>query len=160
MTEYLTTDGNPNRNSEKPFKCSVYWIVCLIVIRINCDFNCENFQFITSFRRVWFSIKPPPLSNKPHYPLNDRLYYSITTVKHRVDWSGMVYSPTGSSYLFLIFGWMTSTFMSLRFSTLHSSFFGELISSSVLSKWNMLPLSNKPPVSIKPPRPPPQIGLK
>ena len=93
-------------------------------------------------------------------PLNDRLYYSITTVKHRVDWSGMVCSPTGSSYLFLIFGWMTSTFMSLRFSTLHSSFFGELISSSVLSKWNMLPLSNKPPVSIKPPRPPPQIGLK
>ena len=51
-------------------------------------------------------LSPPPLSTKPHSPLNDRLYYSITTVKHRVDGSGMVCSPTGSSYLFLIFNWL------------------------------------------------------
>ena len=41
--------------------------------------------------------------------------------KLRVDWSGMVYSPTGSSDLFLILGCMTSNFLYLSFSTFYSS---------------------------------------
>ena len=52
--------------------------------------------------------KPPSLP--PYYCslINDRLYELIITVKLRVDWSRMVYSPTGSSDLFLILGCMTN----------------------------------------------------
>ena len=79
-----------------------------------------------------FSNKPPfpffqgkkvnkPLFHSPNYSsiINDRLYQWITTVTLRVDWSGMVYLPTGSSDLILILGCMTSNFLYLNFSTLY-----------------------------------------
>ena len=46
-----------------------------------------------------------------------RMYYLLTTVTLHVDWSDMIYSRTGNSTLFLIFGCMTSNFLSLSFST-------------------------------------------
>ena len=67
----------------------------------------------------------------------------ITTVKLPVDWSGMVYSPTGSLDLFLTLGCMISNFLYLSFSTLYITVLGgEQIPS--FCKIN-------PPVSIKPP---------
>ena len=59
------------------------------------------------------TVNKPPLSIKPPFPfpiysslINDRLNYSTTTAKLRVDWSGMVYLPTGRSHLILIIGRM------------------------------------------------------
>ena len=67
-------------------------------------------------------------------------------VKLRVNWSGMVYSPTESSDLFLILGCMTSDFLYLGFSTLY---FSSLWTTDtiIFAKLNTPPLSNKPPVS-------------
>ena len=61
------------------------------------------------------------------------------------DWSGMVYSPTGSSYLFFILGCMTSNFLYLYFSTLYSTFYGELIPSPLLNQISLLPLKYPSP---------------
>ena len=65
----------------------------------------------------------------------------------------MVYSPTGSSDLLLIPSCMTSNFLYLNFSILHSSSLWRT-DTIVFAKLNTLPLSNNPPVSIKPPPPP------
>ena len=56
------------------------------------------------------------------------------------DWSGMVYSPTGSSYLFFILGCMTSNFLYLYFSTLYSTFLWRTDTITFAK-------SNKPPTS-------------
>ena len=66
------------------------------------------------------------------------------TVKLCVDWSGMVYLPTGSSDLFLFFSCMTSNFLYLSFSTFYSSSLWRT-DTIVFSKLN------KPPTSIKSP---------
>ena len=47
----------------------------------------------------------------------------MVTVKLRVDWSWMVFLTAGSSDLFLIISCMTSNFLCLSVSTLHSSWF-------------------------------------
>ena len=57
-------------------------------------------------------ISPPSLLTPLPSPIyssliNDRLYQSTTTVKLRVDWSRMVYLPTGRSDLILILSCMT-----------------------------------------------------
>ena len=54
-------------------------------------------------------FKPLPYLPFPYYPslINKRLYQSMTTVKLRVDRSGIVYLPTGSSDLFFILGCLT-----------------------------------------------------
>ena len=76
------------------------------------------------------------------------------TVKPRVHWSRMVYSPTGSSDLFLILGCMTSDFLFLSFSTLY---FSSLWTTNtiIFAKLNKSPLSNKPPVFTVKKYPPP-----
>ena len=58
----------------------------------------------------------------------------------------MVYSRVGSSDLFLILVCMTSNFLYLSFSTLHSSFLWRADTTTFAKL-------NKPPVSIKPPPP-------
>ena len=76
------------------------------------------------------------------------------TVKLRVDWSRMVYLPTGR------FGFDSDPGLhDLKLLSCTWAFplcilvlYGELI--------NMPSLSNKPPVSIKPPPPPPSHGLE
>ena len=59
----------------------------------------------------------------------------------------MIYSCVGTSDLFLIFGYTTSSFMNLCFSTFHSIFYGEL-------NWYYIIFAkvNKPP-----PPPPPNL---
>ena len=68
------------------------------------------------------------------------------TVKLRVDWSMMVYSPTGSSDLFLFLACMTSDFLFLSFSTLYFSSLWTT-NTTIFAKLNKSPLSNNPPVS-------------
>ena len=88
----------------------------------------------------------PPLLPLIIFQMIDYINQSWLYELH-LDWSRMVYSPTGSLDLFLIFGCMASNFLYLSFSTLFSSslwrtdtiVFGEL---------------NKPPISIEPPIPP------
>ena len=46
----------------------------------------------------------------------DCINWSITTIKLPVDWSGMVYLPTGSSDLILILGCMTLNPVSIKHS--------------------------------------------
>ena len=58
--------------------------------------------------------------------------------KFRVDWSGMVYSPTGSSDLLLILGCTTSNFLYLSFSTFYSSALWRT-DTTVFAKLNKLP---------------------
>ena len=91
-------------------------------------------------KKVYKPPFPPikPLSPKYSSLINGRLYQSITTVKLRVDWSRMVYLPTRSSDLFLIPGCMTSSFLYLSISTLHSSLLWR-IDTVVFSKLNKPP---------------------
>ena len=56
-------------------------------------------------------FSPPPLFHYYYSQIKDWLYWSITTVKLCVDWSGMVFSPTGCSDLFLTLGCMTFNFL-------------------------------------------------
>ena len=76
--------------------------------------------------------------------INDRLYKSNMTVKLHLDRSAMVYSRVGSSDLFLILGCMTSNFLYLSFSTLHSSFLWRA-DTTIFIKLNNPPLSNSTP---------------
>ena len=71
-----------------------------------------------------------------------------------VDWSGMVYSPTGSSDLFWSSAAQPLTSCTWAFPRCILVFFfcGELIPSSFLHQISPL-FSNKPPVSDKPPPP-------
>ena len=69
----------------------------------------------------------------------------------------MVYLPSGRLDLFLILGCMTSNFLYLNFSTLHSSSLWRT-DTTIFSKLNKHSLSNKPPVSNKPY--PPQKNIK
>ena len=62
-------------------------------------------------------IPPPPFSYSSL--INKRLYQSMTTVKLCVERSRMVYSPTGSSDLFLILGCLTSNLLVLGLFTWH-----------------------------------------
>ena len=64
----------------------------------------------------------------------------------------MVYLPTGSSDLFLILSCITSDFLYLSFFPLHYSSLWRT-DTIVFSKLNHFTLSNKPPISIKPPPP-------
>ena len=57
----------------------------------------------------------------------------------------MVYSPTGSSYLFFILGCMTSNFLYLYFSTLYSTFFMENWYHRLCQIKQASHLSNTPP---------------
>ena len=58
----------------------------------------------------------------------------------------MVYSPTGSSDLFLFLACMTSDFLFLSFSTLYFSSLWTT-NTTIFAKLNKSPLSNNPPVS-------------
>ena len=60
------------------------------------------------------SIKPRLHSFNYSWLINDRLYQSIQTVKLHVDWSRMVYLPTGSADLILILGCMMSNLLVLE----------------------------------------------
>ena len=79
-------------------------------------------------------------SLQPYYSslINDTLYKSIMTVKLYLDRSAMVYSPVGSSDLFLILGCMTSNFLYLNFSTFHASFLWRA-DSTIFAKLNKFP---------------------
>ena len=75
-----------------------------------------------------FNNKPPSLLNPIPPPpfsysslVNKRLYQSMTTVKLCVERSRKVYSPTGSSDLFLILGCLTSNLLVL--GLFHLAFF-------------------------------------
>ena len=72
------------------------------------------------------------------------------TVKLRLDWSEMVYLPTGSSELILILGYMTQNFLHLSFSTLYSSSLWRT-DTIIVSKLNKPLLSNKPLSLLSPP---------
>ena len=63
-----------------------------------------------------------------------------------MDWSGMVYSPTGSSDLFLNLGCMTLNFLHLSLSTFYSSSLWRT-DTIVFAKLNKPHVSIKPPVS-------------
>ena len=88
------------------------------------------FYLLSFSKRLYYhnsSINPPSL--KPPFPspyysslINDGLCSSITTLKLRVDWSGMVYLPTGSSDLFLVLGCMTFKFLYSNASTFYDSY--------------------------------------
>ena len=73
-------------------------------------------------------IKPPSLLCPPtslpspqvFLRQNDVLINQTVTL-HK-DWSSVIYSQAGSLDLFFIFGCMTSNFMCLSISTLHSSY--------------------------------------
>ena len=107
------------------------------------------------------SNKPPPppifrgrrlISPPPPLPLNIIIIHdcqeSIATVKIRLDWSRMVYSPTWSSDLFLILVCISSKFLYFSFSTLPSSLWRtDTIFFAKLNKPS--PLSHKPHVFIK-----------
>ena len=71
------------------------------------------------------------------------------TLKLRVDWSRMVYSPAGSSNLFLIVGCMTSArgFALCILAVVVVFFYGKVIPSSFFAKLN------KPPSLLSPPPP-------
>ena len=101
------------------------------------------------------SLLSPSLPS-PIYSLliNDRLYQSTTTVKLHVDWSRMVYSPTGSLDLLLILGCTTSNFSYLCFSTLYFSSFRRT-ETMVFAKQNKAPISNMPPGRFSSAPPPP-----
>ena len=75
-------------------------------------------------------LPPPPFSYSSL--INKRLYQSMTTVKLCLNRSRMVYSPTGSSDLFLILGCLTSNVLVLGFFHLAFFFCGELIPASLL----------------------------
>ena len=81
--------------------------------------NCVRIEY-----RIVSLIAPPPQIVRGRkkviiYFLSffSRMYYLLTTVTLHVDWSVMIYSRTGSSTFFVIFGCMTSNFLSLIFST-------------------------------------------
>ena len=63
-----------------------------------------------------------------------------------MDWSGMVYSPTGSSDLFLNLGCMTLNFLHLSLSTFYSSSLWRT-DTIVFAKLNKPHVSITPPVS-------------
>ena len=70
------------------------------------------------------------------------------TLKLRVNWSGMVYSQTGTSDLFLILCCMASNFLYLSFFYFVLWLFMENW-YHYLCYIKYTPLSNKPPISIK-----------
>ena len=72
------------------------------------------------------------------------------TVKLRVDWSRMVYSPTG----ILILGCMISDILCLSFSTLYFSYLWTT-NTIIFAKLSKSPLSNKPPRLYREKIPPP-----
>ena len=61
---------------------------------------------------------------------------SITTIKLRMNWSGMIYFPTGSSDFTMILGCMTENFLYLSFSTLYSSSLWR--NDTIVVSWNIL----------------------
>ena len=73
--------------------------------------------------------------------------------------SGMVYSPTGSSDLFLILGCMTSNFLYVSFSTLYSSTLWRT-DTIVVSKLSQPPSLICPLIYSAFPPSPPQVSLK
>ena len=105
---------------------SVRWVLQ----RSSCSCSLQRVPVTSSYNEYRKSSTKPPLSNEPSSLISPpppplpllfftnkwRLYLSMATVKLGVDWSGMVYSPTGS------FGCTTSNFLYLSFSTLCSSY--------------------------------------